>query len=136
MAAPAGVHLARIAGLLGGGVIVAFFLPWIVSPNPLSGLDMVALAVGRRQEEAEAILLILYAAIPFAAVLTVAAALIRHGVRFTSGLCGGLAVAGAALLILARLQAEAPETLGMGAYATGGLGLALLLIALKVVRFH
>ncbi|MEO1191092.1 MAG: hypothetical protein AAFY02_05015 [Pseudomonadota bacterium] len=129
------VHQARIAGLLAGGVIVSFFLPWIVSPTALTGLELVAVAVGRQQEEAEAILLILYAAIPLAAVITLAAALLRHGVRTTSGICGSLAIAGIALLVLARLQADAAETLGFGAYVTGGLGIALLLIASGVVRF-
>ena len=129
------VHQARLAGLMGAGVVVAFFLPWTGSPMQLTGLELVAVAVGRQQEEAEAILLILYAAIPLAGLVTVAASLLRHGVRVTSGLCGGLAVAGIGLLVAARLQAEAEEIIRLGAYVTGGLGLALLLVAFNVVRW-
>ena len=67
-------------------------------------------------------------------VLTLAAALLRHGVRFCSGLCGGLAVAGIGLLMLARVQAESAAAIGMGAYVTGGLALALLAVGFNLVR--
>ncbi|GAB5467857.1 MAG: hypothetical protein Kilf2KO_08870 [Rhodospirillales bacterium] len=130
----AAVQQARIAGLLGAGVVVAFFLPWIATPTPLTGLEMVAVAIGRQQEEAEAILLILYGAIPLAGLLTIAAALLRHGVKAFGGLCGLLSVAGIGLLILARVQAEQMESIGLGAYVTGGLGLLLLAVGFDLVR--
>lgn len=130
----ASIQQARVAGLLGAGVVVAFFLPWTATPSAWTGLELVAVAIERHQDEGEAILLILYGAIPVAGLLTVAAALLRHGVKVLSGLCGGLAVGGIGLLMLARVQAESAAAIGVGAYATGGMALALLAIAFNLVR--
>ncbi len=132
----ASVQQARFVGLLGAGVVVAFFLPWIVlPPSPGTGLELVAVAIDWRQEQDEAILLVLFAAVPVAGLLTVAAALMRHGVRFLSGLCGALAVGSTGLLMIALMQERSLEAIGIGAYITGGLGLALLSIGLNLVRW-
>ncbi len=129
------VQQARVAGLLGAGIVVAFFLPWTALPSSWSGLELVAVAVSWRQEQAEAILLLLFGAIPVAGLLTVAAALLRHGVQFLSGLCGALSVAASALLMVALMQDKSVEAIGIGAYITGGLGLALLSVGLNLVRW-
>ncbi|MBC6404671.1 MAG: hypothetical protein GDA41_02905 [Rhodospirillales bacterium] len=129
-----GIQQARIAGLLGAGIVVAFFLPWTTTPSAWTGLELVAVATELQQTRGQAILLVLYGAIPVAGLLTVAAALLRHGVRIYSGLCGLLSVAGIGLLILARAQVESLAAVGVGAYVTGGLALALLSIAFNLVR--
>jgi len=126
----------RFSAWIAAGVVIAFFLPWLAGAQPLTGLELVVLADARRQEQEEAILLVVFAAIPFTALLTLAAAMIRHGVKVLSHICGLLAIAGTVLIWLARQQAGEAETLGVGAYATGGLGLALILVWSKLFPGH
>jgi len=128
----------RLEALLACAVVVAFFLPWVENAGAsLSGLELVSLARGRQAEQAEAILLVAFSAIPVLALLTLGAALLGHGVRLFGGLCGGVAVAGSGLLWLARQDAD-PASGAMvaayGLYATLLLGLALLLAALNLIR--
>jgi hypothetical protein len=125
----------RLLALLSAGVLLAFFLPWIDGAQRLSGLELVALARGRQAEQAETAFIVAFAAVPFLALLTLAASLIRQGVRFFGGLCGLLAMAVLAILWLARRAPEAGEPqLGYGAYASGLFGLLMLLAALGVLR--
>jgi hypothetical protein len=135
-AAPSAATLRnRLLALLAACVLLAFFLPWIQGPQPLSGLELVALARGRQAEQAETAFIVAFAAVPFLALLTLAASLIRQGVRLLGGLCGLLAVGVLATLWLARRSAEAGEPLlGYGAYISGACGLLLLLAALGIVR--
>jgi len=130
-----GSRSGRLEAPLAVGILVAFFLPWIEGPVHLSGLELVSLARGRQAAQAEAILLVAFAGIPVLALLTLAATLLRHGVRLLGGICGVLALAGMSLLWLAR-QSAAPGAgqLGFGGYATGLLGLLLLLAACNVIR--
>lgn len=137
-AGPAGKLVNRLEALLAFAVVTAFFLPWMRDATAsLSGLELVSLARGRQAEQAEAILLVAFSAIPVLALLTLGAALVGHGVRLFGALCGLLAVAGAGLLWLARRGVD-PAGGGMlpayGLYATLLLGLLLLLAALGVVR--
>lgn len=135
-AAPSAATLRiRLLALLATGVLLAFFLPWIVGPQRLTGLELVALARGRQAEQSETAFIVAFAAVPLLAVLTLAASLIRQGVRFFGGLCGVLAVAVIAILWLARRAAvEGEAMLGYGAYATGAFGLLLVLAACGVLR--
>lgn len=128
----------RLETLLAVAMLVAFFLPWMQSStNSLSGLELVSLARGRQAEQAEAILLVAFAAIPVLALLTLGAALLGHGVRVFGGLCGLLALLGAGLLWLARQDADPASgamVLAYGAHTTLLLGLLLLLSSLGVIR--
>jgi hypothetical protein len=128
----------RLEALLACAVVVAFFLPWVENAGAsLSGLELVSLARGRQAEQAEAILLVAFSAIPVLALLTLGAALLGHGVRLFGGLCGGVAVAGSGLLWLARQDADPASgamVVAYGLYATLLLGLALLLAALNLIR--
>jgi hypothetical protein len=128
----------RLEALLAGAVVIAFFLPWVENATAsLSGLELVSLARGRQSEQAEAMLLVAFSAIPVLALLTLGAALLGHGARLFGGLCGGFAVAGTGLLWLARQDAD-PASGAMlpayGTYATLLLGLLLVLAAFGVVR--
>jgi len=64
-----------------------------------------------------------------------AGTLLGHGVRFLSGLCGALSVGSTGLLMVALMQERSVEAIGIGAYITGGLGLALLSVGLNLVRW-
>lgn len=131
----AGTWANRLQALLAAGVLIAFFLPWIQGRVTLTGLELVSLARGWQQEQAEAVLLVAYAAIPVTALLTLAATLLRHGVRLMGGLCGSLTVLAITLLWLARRGADpAQGVVAYGAYAAGAFGLLLLIFAFKLVR--
>lgn len=136
MAATAsGSFLNRVQALLALGVLIAFFLPWIQGSVTLTGLELVSLARGWQQEQAEAVLLVAYAAIPFTALLTLAAALLRHGVRLMGGLCGSLTVLAIGLLWLARRDADpAQGVVAYGAYVAGAFGLLLMIFAFRLLR--
>ncbi len=127
----------RLETLLAVAMLVAFFLPWVASATAsLSGLELVSLARGRQAEQAEAILLVAFAAIPVLALLTLGAALLGHGQRLFGGLCGLFAMLGAGLLWLARRDADPTSgamVVAYGAYATLLLGLLLLLAAAGVI---
>lgn len=135
-AAPSAATLRnRLLALLAGGVLLAFFLPWLAGPHPLSGLELVALARGLQREQAETVAIVSFAAVPLLALLTLVASMLRQGVRFLGALCGLLAVAVTLLLWLSRRDAQPGEAiLGYGAYATGIFGLLLLLAAFGVIR--
>jgi len=134
----AGKLVNRLEAPLAGALLVAFFLPWMANATTsLSGLELVSLARGRQAEQAEAILLVAFAAIPVLALVTLGAALVGHGLRLFGGVCGFVAVAGSGLLWLARQGADpAAGQMAMvyGAYATLLLGLLLLLSATGVIR--
>lgn len=134
----AGKLVNRLEVLLAAAAIVAFFLPWMANATAsLSGLELVSLARGRQAEQAEAILLVAFAAIPVLALVTLGAALLGHGVRLFGGLCGLIALTGAGLLWLARRDVD-PASGGMvpayGLYATMAFGLGLLLAAFGLLR--
>lgn len=135
-AAPSAATLRiRLLALLATGVLLAFFLPWIDGPQRLTGLELVALARGRQAEQAETAFIVAFAAVPLLAILTLAASLLRQGVRFFGALCGLLALGVMAILWLARRTAEPGEAmLGYGAYLTGAFGLLLVLAALGILR--
>lgn len=125
----------RLEPLLAAGIVVAFFLPWIEGQVKLTGLELVSLARGRQAEQAEAMLLVAYAAIPVLALLTLVAGLLRHAQRILGALCGLVTLAGMVLLWLARQEAEPGQgVLGYGAWISGLLGLLLLLAACNVIR--
>ncbi len=138
MAATSQRLIQRVIALLAAAIVVAFFLPWLESQTArLSGLELVSLARGRQAEQAEAILLVAFAAIPVLALITLGAALLGHGVRLFGGLCGFFAVAATGLLWLARREADAAGNAMVttyGTYATLLLGLLLLLLGLGVLR--
>ena len=131
----AGSFFHRPEPLLAAGIVVAFFLPWIEGGVRLSGLELVSLAHGRQAEQAEAMLLVAFAAIPVLALLTIVAGLLRHAQRILGGICAVVTLAGMVLLWLARQQAEPGQgVLGYGAWLNGLFGLLLLLSALNVIR--
>jgi len=136
-AAPSAATLRnRLLALLATGVLLAFFLPWLVDgPQRLTGLELVALARGRQAEQAETAFIVAFAAVPLLALLTLAASLLRQGVRLFGTLCGLLALGVMGTLWLARRSAEPGEAvLGYGAWATGVFGLLLVLAAFGVLR--
>jgi hypothetical protein len=125
----------RLLALLATAVLLAFFLPWIDGPQRLTGLELVALARGRQAEQAETAFIVAFAAVPLLALLTLAASLLRQGVRLFGGLCGLVALGVLAILWLARRNAAPGEAmLGYGAYATGLFGLLLVLAAFGLLR--
>lgn len=125
----------RLEPTLALGILIAFFLPWIEGQVQLTGLELVSLAHGRQAEQAEAMLLVAFAAIPVLALLTLVAGAIRHAQRLLGGICAVVTLAGMILLWLARQQAEPDQgVLGYGAWLNGLFGLLLLLSALNVIR--